>query len=75
MTAETNTTEFFLAFNEDGNVAGDEYRDEAIERLRDQFGGEHIRVVKMTLNLPKPADIEASMTVPAGASETVEVKV
>ena len=70
---ETNTATLFVAFNESGDVAADQERDVAIERLRDDFGGDHFRVVEMTLTLPAPVDIQATATIPADKSETVKV--
>lgn len=66
-----NTTTIFLAFNEDGDIAADQDRDTAIERLRDDFGGDFLRVIEMTVTLPDLADIQATFTVPADKVETI----
>ena len=74
MTTETKTATFFLAFNEDGDVSGDMDRDTAIERLRDEYGGNFCRVVEMTLTIPEFRDIPASFVIPPEKAETVEVR-
>lgn len=63
----------FLAYNEDGDVVGDMDRDAAIERIRDDFGGEHVRVIKMAVKVPVPRDPEATLTIPEGAAEEITV--
>lgn len=70
---QTNTATLFLAFNEDGNVAADTDRDVAIERLSDDHGGYHVRVIELKVAFPVQADLQASFTVPADRAETVEV--
>ncbi len=72
-TTETMTTTLFLAFNEDGDVAADADRDTAIDRLKDEYGGNFCRVVEMKVAIPNFVDMHASFTVPAERVETVEV--
>lgn len=74
---ETNITEttFFLCYNEDGNVTGDEDRDAAIYRMNDEYGGQTLRVIEMTVKVPRPVDLKASMTLPDIAPEPVEIEV
>lgn len=74
MTAETKTATFYLAFNEDGDVAGDMDRDAAIERLRDEYGANHVRVVEMAVTIPEIRDIPASLVIPPDKAETVEIR-
>jgi|GEM_PF-4288816 len=64
-------TTLWMAYNEDGNIVGDEDRDNAIERLRDDFGGEHIRVIEMKVKVPRPRDYVASITLPEEDGEVV----
>ena len=79
MTDTTETewaeTEFFMVTNEDGNVTGDEDRDTAIERMRDDYGGDILRVTRMTIKVPVPKEATATMVLPEDVSTPVEVNV
>ena len=64
----------YLVYNENGDVTADMNRDAAIERLRDEIGGNIFRVVEMTINLPDIPDLQATFTVPAEKAEPVIVQ-
>lgn len=68
MTDDTNfvTATLYVCYNEDADMTADTDRDSAIERMRDDWGGEQIRVIEMTVRVPRPKDLTVSVTLPAG---------
>lgn len=77
MTDETNYIEntLWVIYNEDGNMTADTDRDLAIERMNDEYGGQTLRVIEMTVKVPRPVDLKASMTLPNVAPEPVEIAI
>jgi hypothetical protein len=68
----TQTFEIFLACNEDGDYAlSAEGPTEATETLRDEWGGETSRVVKLMVTMSLPTITEVPVTV---ADEPAEAK-
>lgn len=77
MTTETEIVTLetlFVVFNEDGNVTADSDRDTAISRMNDDYGGAELRVIEVTLKVPRPKDYLASITLPEVAPITVEAE-
>lgn len=64
----------YLVYNENGDVTADMNRDAAIERLRDDFGGDIFRVVEMTVDLPGIPDMKAEFVVPVEKAGPVIVQ-
>lgn len=56
--------EFFLAYNECGDVTGDTDSSTARDRLTEDYGGECIHMHKIMINIPEQAE-PAHLTVPA----------
>lgn len=77
MTDETNMIEntLYVVYNEDGDMTADTDRDEAIERMNDTYGGEQVRVVEIRVEVPRPKDLQASITLPAGTEPEPIVQV
>ena len=66
--------ELFLVWNEDGDMEADTDLSVAIERLADNCGGEIRREMKLTVKVPLPKPIEATITLPETADiPTVEI--
>lgn len=75
--SETNYIDvtLYVVWNEDGDVTADTDRDTAFERMRDDVGGNEHRCVEMTIKVPRPVDLKASMTLPDVSPEPVEVTI
>lgn len=67
MTNTSKDVELWLVWNEDGDVVADTDHDTAIERLTDDFGGSVRREMKLTLSIPLPKPIEATINIPETA--------
>jgi hypothetical protein len=61
--------EIWLAMNEDGDWIVTNCEDEAAERLTEDVGGYHARIVKVVVKMSPPAAAEATVTVPDDAGE------
>jgi hypothetical protein len=68
------TIELFVAINEDSGwvVCTDE--SEALEKLAEDEGGYHARVVKLIVKMSPPIMTEAEITVPDEAGRNVQVE-
>lgn len=55
---------FYLAINDDGDMAGDMNRKSAINRLVNEFGGDCIRVIALAVTVPAMRDMTASLSLP-----------
>lgn len=62
----------YVCTNEDGDITADMDRDAAIERMRDYYGGEILRVIEMKVKVPRPRDYVASITLPDEGGEVVQ---
>jgi len=61
---EMMQVECWFACNEDGNVRLDcDNADDAVQAVADNDGGYRIQVVKLSLNLPKPREIDGEVTI------------
>lgn len=65
----------YVVYNEEGDMTADTDRDTALERMNDEYGGNVYRVIEMTVKVPRPVDVKASMTLPDVAPEPVEIEV
>jgi hypothetical protein len=62
--------EVFLAINEDGGYVVVKDESEALEKLAEDEGGYHARVVKLTIKITPPQMTEAEVEVPDEAGES-----
>ena len=65
----------YVVYNEEGDMTADTDRNAALERMNDEYGGNVYRVIEMTVKVPRPVDVKASMTLPDVAPEPVEIEV
>lgn len=77
MSDTTNYVEntLYVVYNEEGDMTADTDRNAALERMNDEYGGNVYRVIEMTVKVPRPVDVKASMTLPDVAPEPVEIEV
>lgn len=77
MSDTTNYVEntLYVVYNEEGDMTADTDRNAALERMNDEYGGNVYRVIEMTVKVPRPVDLKASMTLPDIAPEPVEIEV
>jgi hypothetical protein len=63
MDAETVYLEatLYIVINEDGDVTADADRETAIERMRNDYGGDTFRIIEMEIKTPRPKDYIASL--------------
>jgi hypothetical protein len=54
-------TEFYLVYDNDGNVAGDMDQETARDRYNDDFGNEEFTVRKIIINIPATTTPELTM--------------
>lgn len=66
--------EIFIAMNEDGGYVVTTDESEALERLAENEGGYHARVVKLTVKMTAPQMTEAEVEVPNEAGETKQIE-
>lgn len=55
----------WVVINEDGDVTADADRDTAIERMRDDYGGDRFRIIETIIKTPRPKDYLAHITLDA----------
>lgn len=68
------TCEIFLAMNEEGEWIVTDLEEHALEKLAEDMGGYHARVVKLTVKMSPPVMSEATITVPDEAGETSSIE-
>lgn len=51
----------YIVINEDGDVTADADRETAIERMRNDYGGDTFRIIEMEIKTPRPKDYVASL--------------
>jgi hypothetical protein len=67
------TCELFVALNEDGDWVVTDDESTALEKLAEDQGGYHARVVKVVVRVAPPVMAEASIDVPDEAGTTTEL--
>ena len=65
----------FIVSNEDGNLTADVDRPRAIKRMADDYGGSILRVMRLTVKVPRPRDYLASIVLPEDGGETMHVAI
>lgn len=65
--------EIFVAMNENGEWIMTNDSAEAVERLKEDMGGELARVVKVTINMSPPEMPESSIDIPDNSGDTVQI--
>jgi hypothetical protein len=71
---EKKTCEIFLAMNEDGDWIVTDEESAALEKLAEDQGGYHARVIKVVIKMSPPAMTEATVDVPDEAGETMPIE-
>jgi hypothetical protein len=66
--------EIYLAMNEDKDWIVTDDESAALEKLAEDQGGYHARVVKVTVRMSPPVMAEATAEVPNDAGQIVEAK-
>lgn len=68
------TCEIFIAMNEDGDWIVTDEESTALEKLAEDQGGYHARVVKLTVKMSPPVMTEAEVEVSDEAGETKAIE-
>jgi hypothetical protein len=67
------TCEIFIAMNEDGDWIVETDESDALNKLSEDAGGYHARVVKLTVTMSPPKMTEAKVVVPDEAGQSLEM--